>query len=139
VTTRASTTVAPAAPPVTQPELKRAGPCTLVIFGAGDLLHRKLMPSLFHLMMDGLLSDEFAVITVARESMDDRSFRAKVVDALRTFLPDHAQFDPRAGERFAERLGYISGELDDSATYTALRERLAEADARLPGASGRLF
>jgi glucose-6-phosphate 1-dehydrogenase len=139
VTTRASTTAAPAAPPVTQPELKRAGPCTLVIFGAGDLLHRKLMPSLFHLMMDGLLHDEFAVITVARESMDDRSFRAKVVDALRTFLPDHAHFDPRAGERFAERLGYIAGELDDSATYTALRERLAETDARLPGESGRLF
>jgi glucose-6-phosphate 1-dehydrogenase len=139
VTARASTTAAPAAPPVTQPELKRAGPCTLVIFGAGDLLHRKLMPSLFHLMIDGLLPDEFAVITVARESMDDRSFRAKVVDALRTFLPDHAHFAPRAAERFVERLGYIAGELDDPATYTALRERLAETDARLPGESGRLF
>src|SRR5262245_6332426 len=95
---RASTTLAvePAAPPASQPELKRAEPCTLIIFGAGDLLHRKLMPSLFHLMMDGLLPEEFAVLTVAREPMDDRSFRARVVDALRTFLPDHAHFDPKA-------------------------------------------
>jgi glucose-6-phosphate 1-dehydrogenase len=142
VTARASSTVAvaePAAPPLAQPKLRQAEPCTLVIFGAGDLLHRKLMPSLFHLMMDGLLPEEFAVITVAREPLDDGSFRARVGDALRTFLPDHAQFDPKAGERFAARLGYISGELGDPATYAAIRERLAESDARLPSGSGRLF
>ena len=142
MTARASATVAvpePAAPPLAQPQLRRAEPCTLVIFGAGDLLHRKLMPSLFHLTLDGLLPEEFAVITVAREPMDDGSFRARVVDALRTFLPDHAPFDPEAGERFAARLQYISGELADPATYGAIRQRLAETDARVPGGSGRLF
>ncbi len=141
MTARASTTVAaePSAPPATQPELRRAEPCTLVIFGAGDLLHRKLMPSLFHLMLDGLLPDEFAVITVAREPLDNDSFRARVVDALRTFLPDHANFTAKAGEQFAARLSYISGELGDPATYTTIRDRLGEADARLPRESGRLF
>jgi glucose-6-phosphate 1-dehydrogenase len=142
VTARASSTVAvvePAAPLATQPELRRAEPCTLVIFGAGDLLHRKLMPSLFHLMLDGLLPDEFAVITVAREPLDNDSFRARVVDALRTFLPDHANFTAKAGEQFAARLSYISGELGDPATYTTIRDRLGEADARLPRESGRLF
>jgi glucose-6-phosphate 1-dehydrogenase len=142
MTARANTTVAvvePAAPLATQPELRRAEPCTLVIFGAGDLLHRKLMPSLFHLMLDGLLPDEFAVITVAREPLDNDSFRARVVDALRTFLPDHANFTAKAGEQFAARLSYISGELGDPATYTTIRDRLGEADARLPRESGRLF
>ncbi|HET8834822.1 MAG TPA: glucose-6-phosphate dehydrogenase [Gemmatimonadales bacterium] len=141
MTARASTTVAaePSAPPATQPELRRAEPCTLIIFGAGDLLHRKLMPSLFHLMLDGLLPDEFAVITVAREPLDNDSFRARVVDALRTFLPDHAHFTPKAGEQFAARLSYISGELADPATYAAIRDRLVETDARLPRGGGRLF
>jgi glucose-6-phosphate 1-dehydrogenase len=142
MTARATTAVAPVAPasaPATQPELRRAEPCTLIIFGAGDLLHRKLMPSLFHLMLDGLLPEEFSVLTVAREALDDRSFRARVVDALKTFLPDHAHFDPKAGEDFAARLSYISGELHDPATYTAIREHLAETDARLPGGGGRLF
>jgi glucose-6-phosphate 1-dehydrogenase len=141
MTARAATVavVEPAAPLAPQPELRRAEPCTLIIFGAGDLLHRKLMPSLFHLMMDGLLPDEFAVLTVAREPMDDRSFRSRVGDALRTFLPDHAHFDAKAGERFAARLSYISGELNDPATYTAIRDRLADADARLRRDSGRLF
>ena len=50
-----------------RPALRKAEPCILIIFGAGDLLHRKLMPSLFHLMGDGLLPDDFSVITVARE------------------------------------------------------------------------
>ena len=40
---------------------------------------------------------------------------------------------PGPGERFVERLGYISGDLDDPATYAALGTRLAERDARGPG------
>jgi glucose-6-phosphate 1-dehydrogenase len=141
MTARASTSIAavPEAAPEPGRQLRKAEPCTLIIFGAGDLLHRKLMPSLFHLMTDGLLPDEFAVIVVAREAMDDAAFRAQVVGALKTFLPDHCEFDPKAGERFAARASYISGELTDPQTYDAIRERLAETDARLPGGSGRLF
>jgi hypothetical protein len=124
MTARASTTVAvvePAAPPAAQPELRRAEPCTIVIFGAGDLLHRKLMPSLFHLMMDGLLPEDFAVITVAREPLDDGSFRARVRDALKTFLPNGAEFNSSAWERFAPKLYYISGELGDPGTMPDCR------------------
>ncbi len=51
----------------------------MVIFGAGDLLHRKLMPALFHLMADDLLPEEFAVIAVAREpSWTTRRFRTRM-------------------------------------------------------------
>jgi glucose-6-phosphate 1-dehydrogenase len=111
----------------------------MIIFGAGDLLHRKLMPSLFHLMEDGLMPDEFAVITVAREPMDDGTFRARVRDALKTFRPDGAPFDASAYERFASHLHYVSGELGDMATFDHLRERLTQTDAALPGGRGRLF
>ena len=119
--------------------LRKAEPCTLVIFGAGDLLHRKLMPSLFHLMGDGLLPDDFAVITVARDGLSDDAFRAQVGDALKTFRSNDAGIDPAAWSRFATHLHYISGELSDPATYGTLRQRLAETEARLPGGSGRLF
>ncbi|MGH9808566.1 MAG: glucose-6-phosphate dehydrogenase, partial [Terriglobia bacterium] len=40
-------------------------PCTLVIFGgAGDLAHRKLLPALYNLHLDGLLPPRFAVVGV---------------------------------------------------------------------------
>ncbi len=120
-------------------DLRKAEPCTLVIFGAGDLLHRKLMPSLFHLMGDGLLPDDFAVVTVARDALDDSSFRAQVGDALRTFRPNSSALDPMAWNRFAPHLHYISGGLGVPTTYDILRQRLAEIEATLPGGSGRLF
>ena len=74
----------------------------MIIFGAGDLLHRKLMPSLFHLMEDGLLPDDFTVITVARESLDDGTFRTQVGDAIRTFLPNGATADKAGIANFTE-------------------------------------
>jgi glucose-6-phosphate 1-dehydrogenase len=124
---------------IPEPRLRRPEPCTMIIFGAGDLLHRKLMPSLFHLMGDGLLPDEFTVITVGREPMDDVAFRAQVRDALKTFRPDGAPFDESAYDRFATQLHYVSGDLGDMATFEAVRDRLAETDAKLPGGRGRLF
>jgi glucose-6-phosphate 1-dehydrogenase len=139
MTARASLAVAPEPARGSARELRKAEPCTLIIFGAGDLLHRKLMPSLVHLMADGLLPDEFAVITVARERQDDAAFRAQVQNSLRTFGPDGGGLDQEARDRFVARLRYVPGELDDPATYAALRQRLAETDATLPPGSGHLF
>jgi glucose-6-phosphate 1-dehydrogenase len=121
------------------PELRRAEPCTLIIFGAGDLLHRKLMPSLFHLMTDGNLPDEFAIITVAREVMDDGSFKEQVHGSLRTFLPNGPSLDPKAWERFAPRLHYLQGELNDPNTYARLGQSLSAVEAGFSGGMGRLF
>ena len=142
MTAHASTSLAVAEPATVrapQPELRRGEACTLVILGAGDLLHRKLMPSLFHLMGDSLLPEEFAVVTVAREQGDDEAFRTQVVNSLRTFAPGGAAIDQAAARRFAGHLHYLAGELDDPATYAALRRRMSEIDATLPGGSGHLF
>jgi glucose-6-phosphate 1-dehydrogenase len=138
MTASVSLTVGPQAAPATQPELRKAEPCTMVIFGAGDLVHRKLMPSLFHLMGDGLLPADFAVITVARAEGTDESFRSEVGNSLRAFAPDGG-VDQMAWRRFAPHLHYLTGELDDPATYAALDRRIREIDAAIPGANGHLF
>ena len=50
-----------------------AEPVTLVIFGgAGDLAHRKLLPALYNLHVDGLLPPRFAVVGVGRKDDDRR-------------------------------------------------------------------
>jgi glucose-6-phosphate 1-dehydrogenase len=139
MTTRATTVVAPEPTRGPVPELRRAEPCTLIIFGAGDLLHRKLMPSLFHLMADGNLPDEFAIITVAREAMDDGSFKEQVHGSLRTFLPNGPSLDPKGWERFAPHLHYLQGELNDPSTYVRLGQSLSAVEAGFSGGMGRLF
>src|SRR5207245_11478922 len=49
---------------------RQGDPCVLVIFGAsGDLTRRLLVPSLYHLVLDNLLTEHFAVVGGAgRES-----------------------------------------------------------------------
>lgn len=139
MTTRATMVVAPEPARASTYALRRAEPCTLIIFGAGDLLHRKLMPSLFHLATDRLMADDFAVITVARERQDDASFRAQVQNSLRTFGANGSSLDQDALSRFTGRLRYVAGELDDPATYAALRQRMMEVDTGLPPGRGHLF
>ena len=94
--------------------LKAAGPCTMVILGAsGDLTRRKLMPALFHLMGDGLLSDDFEIIGVGRQDMSDTAFRDTLCDATGDSAADWP--------RFAERIRYVGGNLNDAALYTRLK------------------
>ena len=103
----------------------RGTPCTLVILGArGDLTRRKLIPALFHLMNDGLLADDFSVIGVGRRPMTNDAFRASMHDAL---TEDAGGDAPDAAEwsRFADRLEYVDGDLEDDTTYVKLGERLS--------------
>ena len=45
-------------------------PCIMVIFGAsGDLTKRKLIPALYNLAKDNLLSKEFALVGMARNEL----------------------------------------------------------------------
>src|SRR6187200_46821 len=60
-----------------------APPCAMVIFGAsGDLTKRKLIPALHNLRRARLLTDDFAVVGVARQSLTDDEFRARVEEDL---------------------------------------------------------
>ena len=119
--------------------LKKAGPCTAVILGAGgDLMHRKLLPALYHLMHDGLLDEEFAVVGAGLEPMDDASFRV----AMRQAVLDSREIGhvpDESWDRFAARLFYVRGDLGKPTLYAALKERLARIERGASIERGRLF
>ncbi|HBG47082.1 MAG TPA: glucose-6-phosphate dehydrogenase [Deltaproteobacteria bacterium] len=80
-------------------------PCALVIFGAsGDLTRKKLMPALFFLFKNKLLSKNFFILGLARTVMDDLSFRADMEKAVKKA----GNYDPAVWSEFAERLFYIT-------------------------------
>ena len=57
-------------------QIKQAGPCVMVIFGAtGDLTARKLFPALYNLAKSNMLSRESAIVGVARDQMSTDDFR----------------------------------------------------------------
>ncbi len=119
--------------------LKQAGPCTAVILGAGgDLTRRKLLPALYHLMHDGLLHEEFAVIGAGLETMTYAQFRA----AMRQAVLDSEEIGhvpDESWDRFADRLYYIHGDLSGAALYASLKERVAGIERGAAGDRGRLF
>lgn len=96
----------------------------LVLFGiTGDLARKKLFRSLYRLEADGLL--DCPVIGVARSAWTTDDFR----HAARTAIEEQvAPFDPEVWQRLSDRLSYVAGEYQDSATYEALAQALADTD-----------
>jgi glucose-6-phosphate 1-dehydrogenase len=75
-------------------------PVTLVIFGGvGDLAHRKLLPALYNLHLDGLLPPRFAAVGVGRKDLSDDSYRDFAKDGVTS---SHAGRSTRAWQTFAE-------------------------------------
>src|SRR5262249_26649895 len=99
----------------TQTPAHQAPPCTLVIFGAGgDLTTRLLMPVIYNLAKDKLLSDKFAIIAVDRTPKPIEVYRDYLAEGIRSFVSDTASgpttepFDAQAWEFVASRITHFA-------------------------------
>src|SRR3954468_3580353 len=88
---------------------KQATPCVMVIFGAtGDLTARKLIPSLYNLKRNNLLANEFAIVGVAMDGLDDDSFRKAVAKDVDSFAT--STVDDDAKKWILDRTYYLPGQ-----------------------------
>lgn len=105
-----------------QSETVAAAPGVLVILGAsGDLTKRLLMPALYNLACDGLLSAEFAVIGMARRALDTAAFREQQRQDIQRFHT-RREFDADRWAWLESRLHYTSGDFGDADAYARLRD-----------------
>jgi len=112
--------------------LRRPGPCTMVILGAsGDLTRRKLIPSLLHLLADGLLPDDFTVLGVGRKPLSDAAFREEQRSGN--------EAPEELWNRFAPQLLYLTVDLDVPDSFAAIAERIDGIEAERGSDRGRLF
>jgi glucose-6-phosphate 1-dehydrogenase len=116
----------------------RAGdPCIMVIFGAsGDLTKRKLIPALYNLAKDNLLSKEFALVGFARNELTSEQFRDMIGKEIGEYAT--TKVDPDLWHWFARRIYYMAGDFDDPAAYEKLRDLLAQIDKE-HGTRGNYF
>jgi len=115
-----------------------ADPASLVIFGgAGDLAHRKLLPALYNLHVDGLLPPRTAIVGVGRKPMTDDAYREFAKDGITQF--SRRPIDERVWETFASSVFFVSGSIDEDASLAPLGSRLdvIEHERGLPG--NRIF
>jgi glucose-6-phosphate 1-dehydrogenase len=104
-----------------------AGPCLMVVFGAGgDLTKRKLLPALCNLAQEKLLPEKFAVLGFGRSPWTNEDFRKKVVEALHEFQPEGTNAKTR--DWLLERCYYFPGDFTDAAAFTRLKEMIEKID-----------
>jgi glucose-6-phosphate 1-dehydrogenase len=109
-------------------------PVTLVIFGGGgDLAHRKLLPALYNLHLDALLPPRTAIVGIGRPPMTDDAYREFAKDGVTQF--SRRPIDDAAWQIFADSLFFVSGSLEEPATFAGLGSRLdiVEHERGLPG------
>src|SRR5258706_4096716 len=78
-------------------------PCVMLIFGAsGDLTKRLLVPALYNLACDGLLSENFAVLGTAMDAWTTESFRERMSADIQKFH-SRQEFDQATWDKLVAR------------------------------------
>lgn len=102
-------------------------PCAIVIFGgAGALSHRKLLPALYNLALDGDLPEHCPIVAFSMEDLNDESYRELARDAIEKY--SRRPLESAAWGKFGPRIHYVRGRFTERADYDGLRTRLEEID-----------
>jgi glucose-6-phosphate 1-dehydrogenase len=113
-------------------------PCMAVIFGgAGDLSHRKLLPALYNLSLDGELPQNFGIVGFAIDDLNDESFRNFARSGIEKFSRQTLKED--AWAKFAERLHFFRGSFTEQKDYEALKAQLQILDTEHATGGNRFF
>lgn len=120
-------------------KLKRAEPCTLVIFGAtGDLTARKLIPALYNLAKEGQLPAHFACVGFARREKSNGEFRDEMKKAVSLYSRTKP-IDEEVWKEFADSLFYHESNFTEDAGYETLSDLLYSLDEKRGTLGNRVF
>src|ERR1041385_5080168 len=118
---------------------RRPEPTVLVIFGAaGDLTRRKLVPALYNLFLDGLLPEQFLILGVDRRPMEDEEFRQRIHGGIEEFSRRGSPQE-EAWSEVAQRLAFVTGNLDDPHLHQELASRIHEAEEHWGSPANHVF
>src|SRR5882762_8792616 len=105
---------------------RQAPPATLVIFGAGgDLTKRLVVPALYHLVQAGKLPDGFAVIGVDHNDQTTEQWRQSLTKMMQAFTQADG-IDAQAWSWLARRMRYMRGDFTQPETFRDLKRLLTE-------------
>lgn len=124
--------------PVTAADRKpRLEPAIIVIFGiTGDLSQRYLLPSLYHLMKDGLLHEQTEIIGVTRSTLTAE----ELFDQVELCVNEVDNIcDPVALQAMHDHTSMFQMDPTDPASYDALLERLNAIEEQKGLCMNRLY
>jgi glucose-6-phosphate 1-dehydrogenase len=105
----------------------------IVIFGAtGDLAKRKLFPSIYRLYRNGKISEDFAVVGVARRPWSNDTFRDNVKESVKGL-------NGKDIEEFSSHFYYQPFDVTDLESYQKLNSLLTDLDEQYHTEGNRIF
>ncbi|MHC1480931.1 glucose-6-phosphate dehydrogenase [Frateuria aurantia] len=103
----------------------------MVIFGGGgDLTKRLVVPALYNLSRNGLLPEQFAVVSVDGADIGVDTWLNNLHASMKSFVATRniemqlQEIDDKAWSRLTDFMHYISGDFTSAATYQHLAEQL---------------
>jgi glucose-6-phosphate 1-dehydrogenase len=115
---------------------RQAPPATLVIFGGGgDLTKRLVVPALYNLVRAGRLADGFSIVGVGRGELSTESWRHDLREMLQSLATGGGGefqadcIDDRAWDWLARRMTFLQGDFTKPDLYERLKALLAERSA----------
>lgn len=116
-----------------------SNPCVMLIFGAsGDLTKRLLVPALYNLACDGLLSENFAILGTAMDELTTAQFRDRMNADIQKFHTRNA-FDQATWDKLVSRFHYLPGGFADLKVFEALKKKVGELNERHKAEGNVLF
>lgn len=107
----------------------------IVIFGAtGDLARRKLFPSIYRLYKNGKISEDFAVVGVARRPWTNDILRENVKKSIKDDLSDHTNV-----EKFLSHFYYHPFDVTETSHYVELEELITDLEGKHHTEGNRIF
>lgn len=113
-------------------------PTVLVIFGAtGDLMAKKIAPSLLHLFKKDKLPKLLQIVGFSRRPLSQNAFKEHLIKSVRQYkgIPT----DPKQIDMFMQRVSYHQGRFDDLADYQLLAKILGRIDGEWKTCANKLF
>lgn len=107
----------------------------IVIFGAtGDLAKRKLFPSIYRLVQNGKIGEDFAVVGTGRRQWTNDVFRENVKKSLGSNFSSHADLDT-----FTSHFFYHPLDVTEPSSYLGLEALLHELEGHYKTGGNRIF
>lgn len=107
----------------------------IVIFGAtGDAAKRKLFPSIYRLYQSGKISENFAVVGLARRPWTDEVLRENVSNSIKEAVSPKEDL-----EEFVSHFYYQSFDVTDDSSYSGLNALIKELEGAYETEENRIF
>lgn len=104
-------------------------PTIFVVFGAtGDLMKKKIVPSLLHLYKKGKLPERFTILGVGRQDLGDEGIKERIREIVGP-----------GEEEFVSRAVYVRGYFEDVACYKDIADRMKLIDDAWGQCSSKLY